>query len=159
MKHLPKHLQPRWRYLAVEFHAWPDAEFERQCFQRALWERAGDLVGDAGVAGLALQVVVFRYEEGRGAAVVRTRRRTVSTARAVVATLDRVDGSPLGVRVSGVGGTVRSCKEKYIGDARIRSKESTVVFNNAERTAIFQSARVDIRTENGWIAATERDLE
>ncbi|MFC6754912.1 ribonuclease P, partial [Halorubrum tibetense] len=36
MKHLPKHLRPRWRYLALGIEAWPDADVDRRAFQRAL---------------------------------------------------------------------------------------------------------------------------
>ncbi|TKX77234.1 ribonuclease P, partial [Halorubrum sp. SD626R] len=48
MKHLPKHLRPRWRYVAVGIETWPDADVGRRAFQRALWYAAGNLVGDAG---------------------------------------------------------------------------------------------------------------
>lgn len=159
MKHLPKHLQPRWRYLAVTVRTWPDERLVEHSFQRALWESAGQLVGDAGSAQLDLQVVLFRSSTGTGQAVVRTRRETVPLARGVVTTLSDVDAAPVGVCVRGVAGTVRACEEKYLRDPRQSCTESIVVFNNAERTAIVRSGRADIRTDDGWIAATERDLD
>jgi len=51
MKHLPKHIRPRWRYLAVEIEAAPDADIDRGAFQRALWYAAGNLLGDVGKRG------------------------------------------------------------------------------------------------------------
>ncbi|PSP37824.1 ribonuclease P, partial [Halobacteriales archaeon QH_2_66_30] len=66
MKHLPKHLQPRWRYLAVELEAWPDADLDRNGFQRALWFGTQNLVGDAGSASIDLSVMQFRYRAGEG---------------------------------------------------------------------------------------------
>ncbi|ELK49519.1 ribonuclease P protein component 2, partial [Haloferax sp. BAB-2207] len=50
MKHLPKHLRPRRRYLAVEVETWPDADLARGPFQRELWYAAQNLYGDAGSA-------------------------------------------------------------------------------------------------------------
>ena len=48
MKHLPKHLQPRWRYLAVGIETLPEATIARGPFQRELWYAAQNLVGDVG---------------------------------------------------------------------------------------------------------------
>ena len=50
VKHLPKYLRPRWRYLAVELESWPDADVDRRSFQRELWFAAQNLLGDAGSA-------------------------------------------------------------------------------------------------------------
>ena len=64
MKHLPKHLQPRWRYLAVEIESTPDAAFDREAFQRACWYAAGNLLGDPGSADADLSVLRFRRPDG-----------------------------------------------------------------------------------------------
>jgi len=66
MKHLPKHLRPRWRYLAVEIETWPDTEIDRRAFQRALWYAAGNLVGDSGSADADLTLLSFAHGEGEG---------------------------------------------------------------------------------------------
>ena len=44
MKHLPKHLQPRWRYLAVRIESWPDADIDREYFD--VLERSDELLPD-----------------------------------------------------------------------------------------------------------------
>ena len=115
MKHLPKHLQPRWRYLAVELRGESDTEFDRGVFQREVWFAAQNLVGDAGSADLDLSVLRFDFSGNEGHAVVRVRRGEVSRARAVLACLDAVEGATMGVRVCGVSGTVRACTEKHLG--------------------------------------------
>ena len=107
MKHLPKHLQPRWRYLAVLIEGWPDTELDRDQFQRQLWYSAQNLFGDAGSADLDLSVVRFAFADGEGGAIVRTRRGEQSRGRAVVACVDSVDDQPVGLRVAGVSGTDR----------------------------------------------------
>ena len=90
MKHLPKHLQPRWRYLAVGIEAWPDADFDRGAFQRDLWYAAQNLYGDTGSAEADLTVLSFHFADGDGETVVRAHRGTEDRARAAVAALDRV---------------------------------------------------------------------
>ncbi|QCC48136.1 ribonuclease P [Halobellus limi] len=114
MKHLPKHLQPRWRYLAVGIEAWPDADFDRGAFQRDLWYAAQNLYGDAGSAEADLTVLAFHYADGDGETIVRAHRGTEDRARAAVAALDRVDGKPVGLRIRGISGTVRACEERYL---------------------------------------------
>ena len=114
MKHLPKHLRPRWRYLAVQLEGRPDAELTRGRFQRELWFAAQNLLGDVGSAELDLRVFRFDFADGEGHAVVRTRRDEDGRARAVLACLDVVDGHELGVRVAGASGTVRACEETFL---------------------------------------------
>jgi ribonuclease P/MRP protein subunit POP5 len=115
MKHLPKHLRPRWRYLAVRLETAADAALSRRAFQRAVWYAAGNLLGDAGSAEADLRVIRFRFSDGTGEAVVRVRRGETGPARAALACVDAVDGDPVGVEVRGVSGTVRACDEKFLG--------------------------------------------
>lgn len=157
MKHLPKHLRPRWRYLAVELESWPDADCSRGRFQRAVWYAAQDLVGDAGSAELDLSVLRFEFEAGVGDCVVRVRRDAVERARAVLACVDEVDGDPLRVAVRGVSGTVRACEEKYIGRPTELPAEREVVFADAERRARTRGRRCDVRVGDRFVGATDLD--
>ena len=158
MKHLPKHLQPRWRYLAVEIEGWPDATVDRRAFQRECWFAAQNLLGDVGSAALDLRVMRFSVEDGDGHAVVRVRRGEADRARAVLACLDAVDGHEIGLRVAGTSGTVRACEEKYIGGQPERTDQRNVVFENAERPAVVRDGRVDVRADDAFVGATELDL-
>jgi len=159
MKHLPKHLRPRWRYLAVGIETWPDADLDRGAFQRALWYGAQDLLGDTGSADLDLSVLRFRHAHGTGEAVVRVRRGEERRARAVVACLDAVSGQPVGVRVRGTSGTVRACEEKYMGHGRERPDQRHVVFDGARQSAVVRDGRADVQTDGGYIGAAAFDLE
>ncbi|MFC6835652.1 Rpp14/Pop5 family protein [Halomarina ordinaria] len=158
MRHLPKHLRPRWRYLGVGLEGWPDATVDRGAFQRDLWYAAQNLVGDVGSAALDLTVYGFAFEDGVGHAVVRVRRGEVERGRAVLACLAEVDGHPLRVTVRGVGGTVRACEERYIRRPRELSEENTVAFESAERPAVVRGDRVDVRVDSGFAGATGHDL-
>lgn len=158
VKHLPKYLQPRWRYVAVLIEAWPDADFDRDAFQRALWYSAQNLVGDTGSADLDLSVLEFRFADGSGEAIIRTRRGAVRHARAAIACVDAVDGAVVGLRVPGVSGTVRTCEEKYMGHRPETPEERTVVFDNAERSGYVRDDRADVGIGEAFIGATTADV-
>lgn len=159
MKHLPKHLRPTWRYLAVGLESWPDADVDRRSLQRELWTSARALVGDVGSAGLDLRLLGFRFEGGVGEAVIRTYHDAVPEARAAIACLTTVAGTPVGVHVRGVSGTVKSCEEKYLGREPEISGESRVVFEDAERRAIERNGVVDVRIDGAFAGATTLDFE
>lgn len=158
VKHLPKHLRPRWRYLAVGLESWADADVDRRSFQRELWFAAQNLVGDAGSAELDSSVLYFSFEDGDGEAVIRVRRGDVGRLRAVLATVSAVDGAPIGLSVRGVSGTVRACEEKYIRRPEVRIKERNVAFAGAERLAVARNDRVDVDLPDGRVGATALDI-
>ena len=158
MKHLPKHIRPRWRYLAVKIEADPAADIDRGAFQRALWYAAGNLLGDAGSADADLTVFGFEFVDGLGKAVVRARRGETDPARAALACLDRVDGQPIGVVVCGISGTVRACEESYLGGRSPDLAEKSVAFADGRRSAICRDDVAEISLPEGFVAATELDL-
>ena len=159
MKHLPKHLRPRWRYLAVGIESWSDTEVGRRAFQRAVWYAAGNLLGDAGSADADLSLLSFAHEDGVGEAVVRVRREHVDDARAAIACVSEVDGEPVGVRVRGISGTVRACEERYMRRATASSTQRDVAFDDAERVAVARRDARDVRTESGRVGAAAFDTE
>ncbi len=158
VKRLPKHLRPRWRYLAVAFETWPDADLDRGTVQRHCWWAAQNLLGDVGSAALDLSVLRFECEDGDGRAVVRVRRGEIDRARAVLACLDAIDDHPVGVRVRGVSGTVRACEEKYLGREPEAPRQRSVTFENDESDAVVRDGRVDVRREDAFAGAATTDL-
>ena len=161
MKHLPKHIQPRWRYLAVGIEAWPDAEPSRRDLQAALWASARALLGDPGSADADLSVLRFDFEGGTGGAVVRVRRDEVTRGRAAVACVSTIGGQPVGLAVLGTSGTVRACEEKYLSERPQARGERTVAFAGAERPAVVRGSRLDVRRrgDDGFTGATDLDLQ
>jgi len=158
VKHLPKHLRPRWRYLAVELRSRPDADVDRRRFQRAVWFAAQNLLGDAASAAMDAELLAFEFADGDGEAVLKVRRGEVERLRAVLATIDEVDGEELGLRVRGVSGTVRACEEKYIRRGGVKSEERTVAFAGAERPAVVRNDRIDVELPGGRVGATALDI-
>ena len=159
MKHLPKHLQPRWRYLAVRVETWPDADVDRREFQSAAWSAGRALLGDPGSADADLRVLRFAFADGAGQAVVRVRREAVTAGRAALACIDAVDGHPVGVAVVGTSGTLRGCEENYLSDSPQATGERTVAFDGADRPAVVRGPRLDVAGDDGFTGATNLDLE
>lgn len=159
MKHLPKHLRPRYRYLWVRIEAWPDADLDRRAFQAAVWVATRGLLGDAGSAAVDPTVVRFAFVDGEGTAVVRVRRGEVDRGRAALACIASVDDDPVGIRVRGTSGTIHAGEERYMRARPEQIDEKTVVFGNAERTAFVRSDRVDVWTDGAFAGATDLDLQ
>jgi ribonuclease P/MRP protein subunit POP5 len=171
---LPKHLRPRWRYLAVAVESWPDAAMDRRAFQRATWRAGRALLGDPGSADADLRVLRFGFDRDRGAgeAVVRVRRGEVDRARAAVACVSTVAGHPVSVHVRGTSGTVRACVDGFLtgpvgdppasdddADDADRATEQTVVFDGQRRSAVVRGDRVDLRDGDSFTGATAFDAE
>lgn len=154
MRHLPKHLRPRWRYLAVRVETRPTVRLERGAFQRRLWYAAGNLLGDPGSADADCTVVRFHGEQGTSEAIVRARRGETGPARAALACVDRVDTRPVGVRVLGISGTIRACEERYLGDTGGQTDEKAVVFDGTDAIARVRGERVDV----DGVGATTTDV-
>ncbi|MFC7186938.1 Rpp14/Pop5 family protein [Halorubrum yunnanense] len=159
MKHLPKHLRPRWRYVAVGIETWPDADLGRRAFQRALWYAAGNLIGDAGSADADLTLLSFSHGDGAGEAVIKVRHGHVAEARAAIACVSEVDGDPVGIHVRGISGTVRACEERYMRRADPLSTQRDVAFGDAERSAVVRGDACDVRVESGYVGAAAFDIE
>ena len=158
MKHLPKHIRPRWRYLAVGIEAAPAVAIDRGAFQRALWYAAGNLLGDAESADADLTVFGFAFTDGVGEAIVRARRGETDAARAALACIDSVDGEPIGLVVRGISGTVRACEESYLGDRSPTLIEESVAFADDQRPAVRRDDVAEISLPEGFVAATELDF-
>jgi ribonuclease P/MRP protein subunit POP5 len=158
MRHLPKHLRPRYRYLAVEIEAGPEAVLDRQGFQAAVWRSARELLGDATSAAVDLQVLDADFWAGGGQAIVRVRREQVQPARAALACLDAVAGEPVRVGVRGVGGTVNATERTYAGGPPAPTETRAVTFREAAWTAHVREDRVDLTTSGELVGATPEEL-
>jgi len=149
---LPKHLRPRWRYVAVELETWPDAAVGREAFERAVRRAARGLLGDPGEADARLDVVDFAVADGAGRAALRVRHGEVEPARAALACVhavgsesdsdggdERDDRRPVGIRVLGVSGTLRACRRRYdTADPASGGESATVTFEGEPRRATLR---------------------
>lgn len=156
---LPKHLRPRWRYLAIEIENSPAISLTQNEFRDALQQSVRSLFGDLGDARLEVRVMSFSHTNGYGTAIVRTHRETVTEARAAVACISAETIPTLGIRISGISGTVRACEEKYLGQETESLTENTVVYDGAERPAVIRGNDLEIQVGDAFIGATRLDIE
>lgn len=159
MRHLPKHLRPRYRYLVVEVETWPDAEFDERDLQRSVWFAAQNLLGDPGSADADLRVVRSSFWRGGGQAIVRVRRDEVDSARAALACVESVHSNPVRIAVRGTSGTIRAAEEKYKGGPAEATREDQVAFRGADRPAVVTDERVDVEMNGSFVGATTDDIE
>jgi ribonuclease P/MRP protein subunit POP5 len=159
VKHLPKHLRPRWRYLAVAVETDSDHHLEGRDLQRALWEAARALLGDPGSADADLRVIRTHLDQGGGSVLVRVRRGEVERGRAALACVDRIDDRRVGLQVRGVSGTARAAEEKYMnGATRLQSEERVVLDGVAHRATPRGDGRLDLHDGGRTVGATELDI-
>jgi ribonuclease P/MRP protein subunit POP5 len=159
MKHLPKHLRPKWRYVAVAIETDPDVSMARGDFQRELWYSMQNLLGDAGSADADGTVVRFHFENGDGEAIVRARRDEVEALRAALACIETVNDEATAIAVRGVSGTIRACEEKYVTGATESLERREVAFDGTERRAVVRGDRVAIDVDGTRADATIDDIE
>lgn len=159
MKHLPKHLRPRWRYLAVAVETGPDVNLGGRRLQQAIWSAARALLGDPGSADVDLRVMRTHLSTGGGEVLLRVRRGEVDRGRAAVACVSEIDGDRVGLYVRGVAGTARAAEEKYMNGATRLSDEERVVLDSAVHRAVpRQGSRIDLRDGGDIVGATTFDL-
>lgn len=158
MRHLPKHLRPRYRYLAVEIETWPDADFGRHALQDAIWLEARTLLGDVSSAGVDPQVIEADFWTGGGSALVRVRRDATAQARAAIACVSSVAGQPVRVGVRGIGGTVNATDMKYRDGPPDATGTQSVSFRGETGRAVYRTDRVDIDMNGLFVGATPREL-
>lgn len=158
MSPLPKHLRPRFRYLAVSLETWPGVAIDRRVFLDGWTAAVRTLFGDAGVAAVEPRVIRFSFTEGAGEAIVRTRRDAVTNGRAGLAAVSALNGAPVAVCVRGISGTVRGCEEKYLHGSQLPIAERTVAFEGADRPATVRDTRVDVHLEDAFAGATDLDI-
>ncbi|APE95045.1 Rpp14/Pop5 family protein [Halodesulfurarchaeum formicicum] len=158
MRHLPKHLRPRYRYLAVEIETWPDVTLAERPLQEAVWTATRTLLGDPGSAEVDPRVLETDLYPGGGWALVRVRRGTVEQARAAIACVDSVQDQPVRVGVRGVGGTVRATRRSFLQGPPAVTDSTAVTFRDGEATAHLREDRVDVECADTFVGATPRDL-
>ena len=157
MKPTPKHLRPRWRYLAVEIEGTPGSRLTRSSFERALQDAICQLFGDVGYAETRIRLYAFTKQHHRAEAVIRTKRGSEGITRAGLACIHSLEGAPLRIMVRGISGSVRGCEEKFLPRDQEIMGETSVVFDNKNRYAFKCGDEIDINVNDLYVSATILD--
>ena len=108
MKPLPSSMRERKRYIVFEVLS--TEKIDRSELIDELRSSASSLLGDVGAASCNLWMLDFDGRRG----ILRCAHDKTAMVRAVLATINRVHGIRVGVRVLGISGTVKSATEKFM---------------------------------------------
>ena len=158
MKPLPKHLRPRYRYIVVSIESWPTAKFDKRTFQHALWASTSRLFGDTGANAADLFLIQFEFSNGSGWGIIRTHRDALPIARPSIACISKINEFPVGILIRGVGGTIKSCQEKYLSEPSEPVHSGELLFDTKISPSFTRGHCIDIQTDTDFIGATHLDV-
>ena len=108
MKPLPPTLREKRRYLAFEVMS--ASKIRRDNFISELQSASQSLLGDVGASQCNLWLINFDATRG----ILRCARDKTTLARAVLATIDKIERGNVSIRVLGISGTIKGVTEKFI---------------------------------------------
>jgi ribonuclease P/MRP protein subunit POP5 len=108
MKKLLPSLRERKRYLVFEVLA--KNEISRDELAKEITSASHSLYGDIGVSTISPKLLDFNGKSG----ILRCAQDRVNEARAILATVNNINGAPLTLRVVGISGTIKAAKEKFM---------------------------------------------
>jgi ribonuclease P/MRP protein subunit POP5 len=108
LKILPPTLRKSYRYLAFEIIC--EVPAARETLLRELFSSASSLLGDMVSSQCEIRLLDYNYPFG----IIRCLRGTEDLTRALLATINTIEGNSALVHVLGVSGTIRAATSKYI---------------------------------------------
>lgn len=158
MKPIPKHLRPRYRYIVVSLESWCNSIIDKTSFQQSIWVSANRLFGDLGSAKSDLYLVSFEFHNGMGYGIIRTRRDSLHLARSSISCISSINDCSIGILVLGIGGTLKSCRQKYLPVLKKSLVMGEVTFEGNSYPSISYGEYIDIEIDNDFIGATNMDI-
>lgn len=99
----------RRRYLALKIDS--EEAFSSREFMDAVWNGVLKLYGEYGASQTGLALI--DYDEEKNFAVVRCVHKAVEIVRTAVASITKIGGKPVAVRVLRVSGTLKALYNKF----------------------------------------------
>ncbi len=120
MKRLPPTLREKKRYVAFEVIS--DEPTAKEEISREIWKHALSLLGEIRASSLGLWVLDYNPDTRLGFLVCRN--EALATIKAVLAFIGEINGKRVHVCVTGVSGTIKALKRKFLnkGPAIIEEK-------------------------------------
>lgn len=115
---LPPTLRDTYRYMVFEIISKKDISFVE--IVEAVWKAALGLFGDAGTSEMGVWVPETLYDRAKKRGVIRASHTGVEMIRAAIASIREINGVPVIFVVTGVTGTIRSAKNKFLGIASLK---------------------------------------
>lgn len=114
---LPPTLRETYRYVVFEIISKKEVSFAEVV--DTVWKAALGLFGDSGTASMGLWIPQTLYESSKKKGVIRASHTGVEMIRAALASIREINGVPVIFMVTGVTGTIRSAKNKFLGIASL----------------------------------------
>ncbi len=110
---LPPTLRDNQRYIVFEVISNKDVCLETVV--NAIWSTSLQLFGEVGTSKFKMWVPSMLFDASRKRAVIRTTHDSVEEVRAVLASIKEIEGESVIFFVHGVTGTIKSAKNKFLG--------------------------------------------
>ena len=115
---LPPSLRDNQRYIVFEIISKKDVQLENVV--NAIWSTSLQLFGEVGTSKFKMWVPSQLFDARRKKAVIKTTHDSVEEVRAVLASIKEIEGESVIFYVHGVTGTIRSAKNKFMGQVDLR---------------------------------------
>ncbi len=115
---LPPTLRDNQRYIVFEVISKKDVRLGDVV--DVIWSASLKLFGEVGTSKFKMWVPSQLFDAGRKMAVIRTTHDYVEEVRAVLASIKEIEGESVIFYVHGVTGTIRSAKNKFLGQVDLR---------------------------------------
>ena len=110
---LPPTLREKQRYLVFEIIS--KKEFELGEVVSSIWNASLQTYGEVGVSSFSLWIPGNLYDKAKKKGIVKCNHTSVEQMRSVLATIKEIEGDPVCFKVTGVTGTIKSAKNKFMG--------------------------------------------
>ena len=100
----------RPRYIALKIES--KKKFDRKVFLNSIWEHLTQLHGEYGASKANLALI--NYAPEKGFAVLRCDNKVLLMVRAALATINRIEETPIAIHVLAVSGTLKALRRKIL---------------------------------------------
>ncbi len=118
-KTLPPSLRTKGRYIVFEILSENPVEYKD--FTDALWNSLTSFLGEVGTADSQVRVLRNLYDSKSQRGVIRCGHDMVEHVRTGLSLISMIGESRVVIKVSGVTGTIKSARNKYLGMRDLRS--------------------------------------
>ncbi len=115
---LPPSLRDNQRYIVFEIISKKDVRLDNVV--NAIWSASLQLFGEVGTSKFKMWVPSQLFDAGRKRGVMKTTHDSVEEVRAVLASIKEIEGESVIFYVHGVTGTIKSAKNKFMGQGDLR---------------------------------------
>jgi len=112
-------LREKKRYLAYEVIS--DGKVPFAELSTVIWHSLINFLGEVGTADAEVRIFRNTYNEEKQLGLIKCSHTAVESVRAALAMIQRIDETPVIVRVIGISGTMKAAQKKFFGEVDLSS--------------------------------------